>query len=301
MFSTSKRTFFGIGIEVVWVIVLASMSPLAYLIKTWREIRLVIFVVLSLLAITSFWLCQESVQWLISMSKIDEARHIIDRIIKFNRLDKQEQSKMKLFKENKKNINVMLHELKTYNKMHADSLKLVGLTPALCLATKPSMMVDPVENPAVAIIDMENIVNSSSKRSNDRIVDMIKNPKFRIYVLIMALNWFATALVYDGLTYLNNYIGENIFINWVLMNLIELPAQFVCYLIISRYGRRLTTSFTLILAGVILLASMVEMFEFVEKCQWIKLVIFVLAKFIVTQSYSSVILHAPELFPTSLR
>ena len=286
MFSTTKRTFFGIGIEVVWVIVLASMSPLAYLIKTWREIRLVIFVVLSVLSLMSFWLCQESVRWLISMSKIDEARRIIDRIIAYNRLDKQKNSK--LFKENKRSINVMLQELKAYNKMHAESLNLIS-------STSPPPIDS--ENPSEIAIDMA----SSSKRSNDRIIDMIKNPKFRIYMLIMALNWFATALVYDGLTYLNNYIGENIFINWVSMNLIELPAQFVCYLIISRYGRRLTTSFTLILAGVILLASMVEMFEFVEKCQWIKLVIFVLAKFIVTQSYSSVILHAPELFPTSLR
>ena len=140
-----------------------------------------------------------------------------------------------------------------------------------------------------------------SKRSNDKIIDIVKNPKFRYYALIMSLNWFATALVYDGLTYLNNYIGENIFINWISMNLIELPAQFVCYLVISRYGRRLTTSITLILAGLILLASMIEMMEVFEKALWLKLVIFVMAKFIVTQAYSSVIIHAPELFPTNLR
>ena len=277
MFSTSKRTFFGIGIEVVWVIVLASMSPLAYVIKTWREIRLVIFLVLSVLAVTSFWWCEESVRWLISMSKTDEALKIIDRIVKYNRLEKKQNS-------NKKNLKQMLHELKTYNTLHTDSMNLLNSE------TRSSSQSSDI----VAIV-------SGTKRSNDRIIDIIKNRKFRIYVLIMALNWFATALVYDGLTYLNNYIGENIYINWVLMNLIELPAQFVCYLVISRYGRRLTTSITLILAGVILLASMIEMFEFVEKMQWIKLVIFVLAKFIVTQSYSSVILHAPELFPTNLR
>lgn len=140
-----------------------------------------------------------------------------------------------------------------------------------------------------------------SKRSNDKILDIVTNPKFRYYALIMSLNWFATALVYDGLTYLNNYIGENIFINWISMNLIELPAQFVCYLVISRYGRRLTTSITLILAGFILLASMIEMMEVFEKALWLKLAIFVMAKFIVTQAYSSVIIHAPELFPTNLR
>lgn len=270
MFSTSKRTFFGIGIEVVWVIVLASMSPLAYFIKKWREIRLVIFLVLSLLSVTSFWLCQESVRWLISMSKIDEAKQIIERITRYNRLDTKKSESA--FMQKRKILSIMLRELKSYNKQAKEK-----------------------EN-------NNNTTIVNNHRSNDRVMDIVKNHKFRMYVLIMALNWFATALVYDGLTYLNNYIGDNIFINWVSMNLIELPAQFMCYFVISRYGRRLTTSITLILAGVILLASLVDMIEFVAlNCQWIKLAIFVLAKFIVTQSYSSVILHAPELFPTNLR
>ena len=117
----------------------------------------------------------------------------------------------------------------------------------------------------------------------------------------MALNWFATALVYDGLTYLNNYIGANIFFNWIAMNMIELPAQFVCYIVISRYGRRLTTSVTLVLVGFILLLTCLDSIDFVAKLEWFKLVLFVLAKFIITQSYSAVILHAPELFPTNLR
>lgn len=91
---------------------------------------------------------------------------------------------------------------------------------------------------------------------------MFKSAKFRLYVLIMALNWFATALVYDGLAYLNNFIGENIFLNWIIMNLIELPAQFVCYYLISRSGRRVTVALTLILSGIILLTTLlVEFFE----------------------------------------
>jgi hypothetical protein len=42
-------------------------------------------------------------------------------------------------------------------------------------------------------------------------------------------------LTYDGLTLLNANFGENIFVNWTIMNLIELPAQIICYYFISRY------------------------------------------------------------------
>jgi MFS transporter, OCT family, solute carrier family 22 (organic cation transporter), member 4/5 len=100
---------------------------------------------------------------------------------------------------------------------------------------------------------------------------------------------------------LNSHVGENIFFNWIVMNMIELPAQLVCYLIISRYGRRLTVSITLVGAGIILLSTCVEALEAFKSFGWLKLALFVMAKFTITQSYSAVILHAPELFPTNLR
>ena len=116
MFSTAKRTFFGIGIEVVWVIVLASMSPLAYFLKTWREIRLVIFVVLSGLALSSFWWCQESIRWLISMAKIKRTYQVIDRIVGYNKLDKKRSSGFALrFQRRKSRLNKLLDELDKYN------------------------------------------------------------------------------------------------------------------------------------------------------------------------------------------
>ena len=273
MFSTSKRTFFGIGIEVVWVIILASMSPLAYVLQTWREIRLAIFFVLALLSLGSYWFVQESIRWLISVEKLDKANLIINKIAKFN----QSQTK---YNTNKDHLNSIFSQLSAYNKSQSiERLKIVA---------KDSKQVP-------------EALLTHPKRTTSQAIDIVKHPKFRLYVLIMALNWFATALVYDGLTYLNNYIGNNIFFNWIAMNMIELPAQFVCYIVISRHGRRLTTSVTLVFVGFILLLTCLDSIDFVAKLKWFKLVLFILAKFIITQSYSAVILHAPELFPTNLR
>ena len=86
-------------------------------------------------------------------------------------------------------------------------------------------------------------------------LDIMKHPKYRLYVIIMSSNWFATGLIYDGLTYLNSFVGENIFINWTLMNIVELPAQIVCHICLSRIGRRLTTSIFLVLCGTILIIT----------------------------------------------
>ncbi|CAF1005000.1 unnamed protein product [Brachionus calyciflorus] len=293
MFSTSKRTIFGIGIEVVWVIVLALMAPLAYSIKLWRELRLVIFIVLGFLAVLSHFCVQESIRWLISMSRLEKTSEIIDKIALFNKSIK----KNKNYIIEKEELYQMLSELDSYNRMVLHIGKNLNKEASSSnVLTLNSVTTDDSNNNIIS-----RNVETFKKRNIDSIWDIITNKKFRLYVLIMSLNWFATALVYDGLTYLNNYIGENIYINWIAMNLIELPAQFFCYYVISRYGRRLTVSITLMLAGLTLLATFYETFDALKEQTWIKLFLFILAKFIITQSYSGVILHAPELFPTNLR
>ena len=322
MFSTTKRTLFGIGIEVVWVVILASLAPLAYFIKKWREIRLVIFIVLGVLAIISYWLVEESIRWLISINKLKRADAIIDRIASFNRLKKKSSTKAG-FDKNRKKLDRYLSELSLYNHVQEkvnkkSSEKTITQVYFKKINTEEFSSQSSVDlsRQSIASSPIESSVGNSSEKLgtlstttglpsnihiNNTVKDIFKYSKFRLYVIIMALNWFATALVYDGLTYMNNYIGDNIYVNWILMNIIELPAQFVCYIVVSRFGRRLTVAVTLVLSGVTLLLTLTDLIPSIAEITWLKLTLFVLAKFIVTQSYTTVIIHAPELFPTNLR
>ncbi len=111
MFTTSKRTFFGMGIEVVWVVVLAALSPVAYLIKRWRELRLFIFIFISVLTVLSFFLLQESIRWLISVEQIKKAERIVNRIIRYNRIEKTDE-----FKKGKAELERIFSDLDAYNK-----------------------------------------------------------------------------------------------------------------------------------------------------------------------------------------
>lgn len=274
MFSKDKRTFFGIGCEVVYILALVGMSPMAYVVNTWREIRLVIFIILSIMGLLSFWLVQESVRWLISIEDLDRAEKVVSRLLSYNGIAKKSQNnKSEKFDRNRKRLGQLFDELNYYNKTQRCD----------------------------EVLD-KNKKTDAKQRSKDTICDLMRNSKFRTYVLIMALNWFATSIVYDGLQYLNSFIGENIFINWIVMNMIELPAQVICYLVISRYGRRYTVSITLLLTGLILFATCLKQLPyFQEYLTWYKFTLFVLAKFVVTQSFSAIILQSPELYPTNFR
>lgn len=171
MFSTSKRTLFGIGIEVVWVIVLASMAPLAYFLKLWREIRLVIFAVLALLAIFSHFFVQESLRWLISLSKLEKASKIVEKISAYNGLSLIKNKYKKKFDLNNEQLNKLFNELELYNKLQLEQdlgVKNVGILNS-----------DDLSPPQLTL----------GKRSNNTIWDIARNKKFRLYVLIMSLNW----------------------------------------------------------------------------------------------------------------
>ncbi len=115
MFITSRRTFFGMSIEVIWVVLLATLSPIAYFIKQWRELRLFIFISISVLAILSFFLLQESIRWLISVEQIKKAERIVNRIIKYNRIDKTEE-----FMKSKAELQQIFKGLDAYSKDQKD-------------------------------------------------------------------------------------------------------------------------------------------------------------------------------------
>lgn len=87
--------------------------------------------------------------------------------------------------------------------------------------------------------------------------EIFKHPKFRLYTFVMTFNYFVTALIYDGLQYLNAEVGENIFINWTALSLAEFPAQIICHIFLARFGRRLSTSIYLIVCGITLIITSV--------------------------------------------
>jgi hypothetical protein len=176
------------------------------------------------------------------------------------------------------------------------------------LKTKNSESLEEEELTMNRFCDSKKIVKSISEIS--------RKPKFILYFLIITFNWFSTTLVYSGLNYYNNFLfndqnDNNIFLNWILITLIELPAQLVCYMMVSRWGRRPTISTTMILTGFFLISTSFDLILLADDHRWIttfksqisyiRLGLILVAKFFITQSYNGVILQAPELFPSKLR
>jgi OCT family organic cation transporter-like MFS transporter 4/5 len=95
MFQAKKRAVFGIGFGYVWVVVITLLAPLAYILNTWRELKLLIFIILAIVAVSSIWLIEESLTWLISTNKISRAKQVLEKMTKINRLAESDSFRIK--------------------------------------------------------------------------------------------------------------------------------------------------------------------------------------------------------------
>jgi MFS family permease len=154
MFQAQKRTIFGIGLGVVWVVVITLLAPLAYLVNTWRELKLFIFILLAISAVASIWLIEESITWLISTNKMQRAKKVLDKIAKINRLAQSETFKLKQLK-----LYGILDEMESFNN-NVNRRKT-----------------------AAQVNDTE-----TSYKRTEVFFDILKNGKFCLYVCIVIIN-----------------------------------------------------------------------------------------------------------------
>uniref|UniRef100_A0A0K2T5E1 Major facilitator superfamily (MFS) profile domain-containing protein n=1 Tax=Lepeophtheirus salmonis TaxID=72036 RepID=A0A0K2T5E1_LEPSM len=113
--------------------------------------------------------------------------------------------------------------------------------------------------------------------------------------LIMFYNWFSITMVYYGLSLISVNLGGNIYINFFLSGLVEIPSYIITFLLLSRLGRRWLLVVYSFMSGVMCICA--GLFEY-----GIIMSIFSLfGKFCVSGSFSILYLYTAELYPTELR
>lgn len=75
----------GAVLEIFWGITVIMMAGIAYLLPNWRHIQIAISVP-SAVAVFYIWLVPESLRWLMLKNRIEDARKIVTRVTKFNKL-----------------------------------------------------------------------------------------------------------------------------------------------------------------------------------------------------------------------
>ncbi|XP_071800949.1 organic cation transporter protein-like [Asterias amurensis] len=127
--------------------------------------------------------------------------------------------------------------------------------------------------------------------------DLLRYPNMRKKAILIYFIWLSNNLVYYGLSFFSEDLGNDPYFSFFLAGAVEVPAYIVCQLLLGRIGRKWLICIFMTIGGVSLLCAMAIPTDMAT----VTLVIAMIGKLCISGSYAIVYLYAIELFPTPVR
>ncbi|XP_074650113.1 organic cation transporter protein-like [Tubulanus polymorphus] len=268
MFPMEMRTLAGQLFFVWWAGAMMFMDLLAYFIRDWRHLQLA----LGLIPFTSmigFWLCPESVPWLLANGKVEKAEKIVKQAAKLNRVELPEHP---------------FHQSIVTEEKEPE----------------PEPEPEPKDNePKIQKVKPCALASEDARNC----FMLISHPLLRRIFLIMLSLWFVNNIVYYGITFMSPSLTDSKYLNFFLSALAELPACLTCILTLERFGRRKPLCFFHCLAGgaLLILIFVPDKTADGTSLMWLIMTLTFIAKFAITGSFNALIQFTMEVYPTNQR
>ncbi|XP_043207091.1 organic cation transporter-like protein [Amphibalanus amphitrite] len=133
------------------------------------------------------------------------------------------------------------------------------------------------------------------------VLDLFRTPALRWRTLIILYQWFVTAMVYYGLGMNATQLGSSVYVNFILVQLIEIPAAISCIFVLDPWGRKLSLALFFALSGIGSIVSGVCSSGRSAAMETITVAMAVLGKYGSSATFAIVFVYGAELFPTDLR
>ncbi|XP_034934659.1 organic cation transporter protein-like [Chelonus insularis] len=254
------RTFAGMVICMFFATAMCLLALLGYLLRNWFSLSLATSVPFIIL-FSYWWIIPESPRWLLSKNRIDEAEVIVQSMARIN----------------KKKVPTNF-----LRKMEMDILKKRGTS---CNG----------RNSREIAIEMQTQDRPPPPSATP--MDIMTNPNIRKKFLILAFDWVANAVVYNGLSYNTTNLGVSDYLAFFIGGIVEIPSYVITWYAMDRWGRRWVLCLTMLLGGLACVSCM-----FVpEDAVWVTVSLAMIGKFGIAASFAVFYVFVGELLPTVLR
>ncbi|XP_051867173.1 solute carrier family 22 member 2-like [Pristis pectinata] len=240
------------------------LPAVAYFIPAWRNLQLIITVP-NILFLTYYWLIPESPRWMVSQRKEAEAVKVLRQVAARNGSYLSRTARV---------TDVPLHAQIGHNRgtLHRQLGTII-------------------------------IEKDDGQVTRPSVLDLVRTPRMRKHTLILMINWFTCALVYQGLVMRLGTLGGNIYLDFFISGAVEIPASVIVLLVIERIGRRLPFATGGLLSGVscLIAAFIPENKYHSDYILWLKTAVTSLGRLGITVTMEMVCFVNTELYPTFLR
>uniref|UniRef100_A0A0K0EY76 Solute carrier family 22 member 13 (inferred by orthology to a human protein) n=1 Tax=Strongyloides venezuelensis TaxID=75913 RepID=A0A0K0EY76_STRVS len=146
--------------------------------------------------------------------------------------------------------------------------------------------------------DEPTIQNQETLSSGERMVKFFKTQKLLLlYIFIFTFIWATDTVIYYVLSFFSTNLSGNMYINYVLSGLIECPSYLVVPLFLDYLGRRGLTFLMHFITSIALFLGVI----IGQDKHIIYLLIWLVGKFCISCTFTSIFVYGSEIFPTSHR
>ncbi|XP_015788960.1 organic cation transporter protein [Tetranychus urticae] len=139
--------------------------------------------------------------------------------------------------------------------------------------------------------------STANKHYKPSVLDLLRTPRIRLYTIIFWIVFPINSLVYYGISYSVGAFEGDLYLNFVISGLVEIPGMIFTLLLCRYSGRRLFTSYNMIFCGLTCLCGLIP----IQSMPNFSTILLFFAKFFITNSYNVIIVQQNEIFPTVLR
>ncbi|KAK6187135.1 hypothetical protein SNE40_005224 [Patella caerulea] len=257
------RFLVSVTIQIFYSVGCMILSGMAYLLRDWRYLELAITLPVVLFA-SYWWFLPESVRWLLSQNRFDEAH--------------------KYLKEAAATNGAILSPsiMKSLQDVDNKNLKNGKKYGSVLPVTKGHQG--------------GKTINNGRKYY---FLDLVRTWPMAKISLNIWFNWFANALVYYGLSLNTENLAGDPYLNFCIAGAVEIPAYILCIISLNKVGRKVIVVTSMCVGGIACILSGTVHIN--GNSGTVTTVLAMIGKFFITASYGMLYLLAAEVFPTVVR
>ncbi|XP_066920689.1 organic cation transporter protein-like [Clytia hemisphaerica] len=130
-------------------------------------------------------------------------------------------------------------------------------------------------------------------------IDLFRPSHIAISTAIQCFAWFVCGQVYYGISLASDQLGGDMYRDFVLTSLVEIPGNIILIYLTNKFGRKPTVIYSMLGSGLSCIA--VAFIPNSGAAKWGRVSLGMLGKLGITISFNSIYIWSVELFPTIIR